>query len=121
MNEDQLYALARKRINQKHRRWLLWGIHLFAFLMYVGAATAYTGVHQGMLEFVVRAWFGVLVLHTLAIVMTQDRDLEIEQEVVKLRSGMDSLYEKPKRFELSDDGELEIMEAPYETASKRSR
>ena len=41
MSEDQLYEIARKRIDRKNRRWLLLGDGFFPFMLYIGAFTAY--------------------------------------------------------------------------------
>lgn len=112
MSEDQLYELARKRIDKRNRRWLLLGVNFFFFLMYVGAFTAYQGIPRNVGSFVALAWMGLLVLHVFYLNITQNRDEAIDSEVAKLR---DAVYEKPKRDKprlgLSDDGELTEIES----------
>ena len=103
MSEEPLYEIARRRIQQRNRRWTLWGVNFLAFLMYVGAFTAFSGIPRNVGEFILRAWFGVLVLHTTALVMTQDQEENIESEVAKLRNAVDST-QKPKRREFSEYG-----------------
>ncbi len=106
MSEEQLYELARNRIDRKNRRWILWGVNFLTFLIYVGAFVAFSGIPRNQGVFVALAWFGVLVLHAVIISMTQNRDEAIEGEVAKLRA---LVYEKPKRLELGEDGELVDM------------
>ena len=103
MSEDQLYEIARKRIDRRNRRWLLLGVNFFFFLMYVGAFTAYQGIPRNVGAFFALAWMGVLVLHVFYLNVTQNRDEAIDGEVAKLR---EAIYEKPKRLGLTDDGEL---------------
>ena len=103
MSEDQLYELARKRIDKRNRRWLLLGVNFFFFLMYVGAFTAYQGIPRNVGAFFALVWLGFLVLHVFYLNITQNRDEAINIEVAKLR---DTIYEKSKRIELTDDGEL---------------
>jgi hypothetical protein len=111
MSEDQLYELARKRIDRKNRRWMLLGVNFFMFLLYVGAFTAFSGIPRNVGAFVALAWMGVLVLHVFMVNITQNRDEAIDSEIAKLREAVE--YEKPKRLELSDDGEFtESLEEP---------
>ncbi len=106
MSEEQLYELARKRIDRKNQRWILWGADFLAFLIYVGAFVTFKpgnpGVHN-LGVFIALAWIGVLCLHGVIISMTQNRDQQVESEVARLR---EAVYEKPKRLELDEDGEL---------------
>ncbi len=117
MSEDQLYEIARKRIDKRNRRWMLLGVNFFLFLLYVGAFTAYPGIPRNVGAFMALAWLGVLVLHVFSVNINQNRDEAIDGEVAKLREALE--YEKPKRLELSDDGELsETIEAPSEQISR---
>jgi hypothetical protein len=107
MSEDQLYELARKRIDKRNRRWLLLGVNFFFFLMYLGAFTAYQGIPRNVGSFFALAWMGFLVLHIFVTNLAINRDDAIDGEVAKLR---DAIYEKPKRFRLTD-GELTDIES----------
>jgi hypothetical protein len=112
MSEDQFYELARQRIDRKNRRWILWGVDFLVFLIFIGAMVSFRDIPHNVGTFIVMAWFGVLVLHGVIISMTQNREADIASEVAKLRQAAD-VYEKPKRLELSDDGELsESIEVP---------
>jgi hypothetical protein len=105
MSDDPLYDLARKRIDQRNRRWMLWGANLLAWLIYMGAFIALPGalpVGFGLMILVV--WAGILILHGVILGVMQGRDEEIEREVERLRRAV--YDEKPKRLELSEDGEL---------------
>ena len=111
MSEDQLYELARRRIDRKNRRWIFWGVDFLMFLIFVGAFVSFSGIPRNVGAFMALAWFGVLVLHAVTISMTQNREEDIASEVAKLRQAVE--YEKPKRLELTDDGELsESIEVP---------
>ncbi|MEO8396208.1 MAG: hypothetical protein ABI700_24655 [Chloroflexota bacterium] len=117
MSEDQLYEIARKRIDRKNRRWLLLGVNFFLFMVYIGAFTMFTGIPRNIGAFMALAWLGVLVLHVFIINVTQNRDEAIDGEIAKLREALE--YQKPKRLELTDDGELsESVEAPSEQISR---
>ena len=52
------------------------------------------------------------VMHCILISMAESRANDIEKEVAKLREA--TAYEKPKRIELTDDGELEEIVDEYE-------
>ncbi len=117
MSEDQLYELARKRIDRRNRRGILLGVDFFAFLIYVGAfVSLYNVIPHGLGVFIALAWFGVLAFHVIFLSVTQNRDEAIEQEVAKLR---EQVWEKPKRLDL-DDNDGELIDFP-ETSSEKSR
>jgi hypothetical protein len=121
MYEEQLYELARQRIDRKNRRWFLWGVNFLLFLMFIGAFVTFRGIPRDVGTFMALAWFGVLALHGITIGMTQNREQEIASEVAKLREAVE--YEKPKRasnrVELIDDGELsESIELPNQRISR---
>ena len=96
MSEDQLYEIARKRIDRRNRRWLLLGVNFFFFLMYVGAFTAYSGIPRNIGAFFALAWMGVLVLHVFYLNVTQNRDEAIDGEVAKLREAIYEEAEAPR-------------------------
>jgi hypothetical protein len=124
MSEQELYDVARQRIDRRNRRWIIWFIHLALLVAYVGAFILLTNT-----SFVLEAvallvvWGGVFTLHTVYTFIADSREKDIEAEVAKLRS---TLYEKPKRteqrLELRDDGELvEAAEEPNLRRSARSK
>jgi hypothetical protein len=121
VSDGELYEIARGRIDRRNRRWTLWAIHLAAFAIYFGlfiflaAQTEFAVVATAILF----AWGGLFTLHTILAGMAQSRDGDIESELAKLRHAY---YEKPKRLELGEDGELvevEGLEEEY-TSSKRN-
>ena len=66
MPDEELYEIARSRIDRRNRRWLLLGADIFAFMLYVGAFVSLCGViPRGLGVFIAVAWVGVLVLHVL--------------------------------------------------------
>jgi len=99
MSEEQLYTIARQSIDRKNRRWLLWGLNLIAFLLYVGAFTAYPGIPRNMGGFIEQAWFALMVAHSTALVLMHDSEAGIDGEIARLCKGT---HEKPKRRELSE-------------------
>lgn len=107
MSEQELYEIARERIDQRNRRWTRWAIHLatvagtLALLIWSGD-TGFADIAAGIFL----GWGGVFAMHTIWLGMAESRDEDIEKEVVKLRAAMDNAYEKPKRLGISDDGEL---------------
>jgi hypothetical protein len=119
MTEQELQEIARARIDQRNRRWTLWGVDLAAFIAYVGLFIVITINEFSVLAlFILLAWSGLFTLHTLVVAMSQTRSKDIENEVTRLS---DDFYEKPKRLGLGEDGELvEIEEDDYE-AEKAKR
>lgn len=116
MDSDQLYELARQRIDRRNRRWTLWSLNLgglilsLALLILVSSTTAAA---------IFMAWAGVFTLHTILAAMAHSRDQDIEHEAARLR---DIVHEKPKRLELSEDGELiDDDEYEYLSADKRKQ
>lgn len=104
MSEQELYQIARQRIDQRNRRWTLWAFNLAGLVLSLAAMvllgdTGYDDIAAG----VFLAWGGIFTLHTIVAAMAQSRDGDIEGEVAKLR---DAFYEKPKRLEVGEDGEL---------------
>jgi hypothetical protein len=106
MSDQELYEIARRRIDKRNRRWIFWAIDLMVLIMLVAALvflgdTTYATIGVAALL----GWAGIFVLHTIMATMAESRDKDIEGEVAKLRDAV-SVYEKPKRVELSEDGEL---------------
>jgi len=104
MSEQELYEIARQRIDRRNRRWTLWGIDLAALMaslaaLILSSETQFTNLAAA----VFMAWIGLFTLHTIMALLTETREKDIEGEVAKLR---DAVYEKPKRLELAEDGEL---------------
>lgn len=104
MSEEQLYKLARQRVNRNTRRVLLLGLNILGFLLFVGAFAGFAIVPRSAGVFISVAWMGLIVLHVLLLGVLEYRKEAIESEVAKLR---EMIYEeKPKRLELGEDGEL---------------
>lgn len=119
MSEQELYQIAQQRINTRNRRWTLWAVDLAGLVLSLAALvflgdSSYTNIAAAIFL----AWGGIFTLHTIVAAMAQSRDGDIEGEVAKLR---DAFYEKPKRLEVGEDGELvERDNWEYEdSASKR--
>ncbi|MBI1282391.1 MAG: hypothetical protein GC179_29965 [Anaerolineaceae bacterium] len=106
MSEQEIYEIAQRRIDQRNRRWTIWGIDL-AGLILVLAALIFLGetAYVTTAAAIFMAWAGIFTLHTIVVAMAQSREKDIHAEVDKLRDVI-SDYEKPKRLELGDDGEL---------------
>lgn len=120
MSEDQLYTLARQRIDRRNRRWTLWAFDLGGLVLSLALLIL---IGNTLTAAIFMAWGGVFTLHTILAAMAHSREKDIEQEVARLRRAADAGYadEKPKRLELSEDGELveypaddENVKAKYE-------
>lgn len=117
MSDDELYELARNRINRRTRRFLLLGVNFFAFLLFVAAYAGLGIVPSNVGKFITLVWMGVFILHVILLGVTQYRKEAIESEVAKLRELM--YDEKPKRddvtsrLRINDDGELIDFDEPY--------
>jgi hypothetical protein len=104
MSEQEIYEIARRRIDKRNRRWTLWGIDLAGLILAVSALILLgETVYVNFAAAIFMAWAGVFVLHTIVAALGHSRDSDIESEAAKLRGAV---YEKPKRLELTDDGEL---------------
>jgi hypothetical protein len=100
MSEQELYEIASQRIDQRTRRWTLWAVNL-AVLIFCLA-----GVVSNIVSVAIfLAWGGVFTFHTIVAGFAEARQGEIDSLVDKLRAARE-MYEKPKRLELSEDGEL---------------
>jgi hypothetical protein len=104
MSEQEIYEIARQRIDRRNRRWTIWSVNLAGLILSLAALillgkTAYVDTAAA----VFMAWAGFFTFHTIMAAMAQSREQDIEGEVAKLR---EAIYEKPKRLELGEDGEL---------------
>jgi hypothetical protein len=120
MSEQELYQIARQRIDKRNRRWIFWGVDLAGLTVALGALILSGETGSATIPAAIfLAWGGIFTLHTIVAWMAQSRDEDIEGEVAKLR---DAVYEKPKRLEVGEDGELverDNWEYEEEATSKR--
>jgi hypothetical protein len=122
MSDDQLYEIARRRVQQRNRRWSLWALNLGVLILTL-AGMILMGSEVTVAIFL--AWTAIFVVHTIILGFAESSASSIENEVAKLRkaASIDS-YEKPKhRLELTDDGELTEMieERGDANAAQRSK
>jgi hypothetical protein len=107
MSNQELYEIARQRIDHRNRRWTLWAVDLAVLIATVGVMILLVDTPYQMISLAVMiAWAGVFTLHTIVAAMAQSRPDDIEKEVAKLREAMPEAYEKPKRLHLTHDGEI---------------
>ena len=125
MSDEQIYAIARKRIQQRNRRWSLWAVDLGVLILTL-AAMIMMGDDVTLAIFL--GWGAIFVVHTIILGFAESSEGSIENEVAKLRkaAAASDLYEKPKRdssrLELSDDGELsESIDVPNEQIQQNQR
>ncbi|MBI1256326.1 MAG: hypothetical protein GC204_02540 [Chloroflexi bacterium] len=121
MSDEQLYKIARQRIQQRNRRWSLWALDLGVLIVTL-AAMIMAGNDITVAIFL--TWGAIFVVHTIITAFAESSESSIEREVARLRKAAaeSNLYEKPKRLELSDDGELsESIDAPNEQVQRVSR
>jgi len=115
MSETELYEIARARIDRRNRRWTLWAIDLVGLM---GSLAALILLNTDLTAAVFMGWIGVFAFHTIVAWLATSRENDIESEVAKLR---EAVYEKPKRLEVSDDGELVEQEGwEYEEEREQS-
>ncbi len=71
----------------------------------------------------VLAWLGLVVLHTLRVIYVELREFAVKRAVRReiRQYRPDGDYEKPKRLEISDDGELVDWRVESEEASVRAK
>ncbi len=109
MSDHELYEIAKQRVNQRTRRWMLWGVNLLGLIFSLTMVILLgDSVYSNTAVALFMAWMGAFAFHSLLAWQAEHRTGDIENEVVKLRAAMD--YEKPKRLEISDDGELMDVE-----------
>jgi hypothetical protein len=107
MSEQELYDIARQRIDKRNRRWTFWAIDLAGLILSMAALILLgDSVYATVGAAVFMAWAGIFTFHTIMAAMAQSRDKDIEGEVAKLRDAAGAFYEKPKRMELTEDGEI---------------
>src|SRR3954454_17067400 len=117
MSDAQLYEIARRRIQQRNRRWSLWALNLGVLILTL-AGLILTGSEITVAIFI--AWAAIFVVHTIILGFAESSESSIENEVARLRKATTAAatadrYEKPKRLELGEDGELlEMVEEPSE-------
>jgi hypothetical protein len=104
MSETELYEMARGRIDRRNRRWVFWAVDLAGLVLSLGALILLSkSAYVTIAAAVFLSWGGVFTLHTILAALAHNRDQDIEGEMDKLRA---LVYEKPKRTEVGEDGEL---------------
>ncbi len=110
MSDEELYEIAQRRVNQRNLRWTLWSIDLAGLILSLAAIVMLEHTSYAVLsEAVFLAWGGIFTMHTILTALSSRRERSIEREVARLRDEA-AVYEKPKRLELSDDGEIVEVE-----------
>lgn len=105
MSNDELYEIARQRVDRRNRLLTILGVHGAALTAYVGVFIVLASTEYAQLAVAgLVAWGGLFVLHCILFGLAWSRHDDISGEVAKLRKAMD--YEKPKRLALAEDGEL---------------
>jgi hypothetical protein len=120
MSSQELYEIARERVDARSRRTKLWALDVGGMLLWLAVIALVGDTALGPIAGAVfLAWLAVLSVHTIMLAATRHRADDIEQEVARLR---DAIYdEKPKRVQLSDEGELIEPGDWDEVDAKRSR
>lgn len=119
MSEHELYEIARQRVAQRQRRWTLWSVDLLGLIGSLVALIAFgERGYANLLAAIFIGWMGLFAVHTILAYMAENRESDVAKEVAKLRTALE--YEKPKRLELSDDGELVDWEAEAAEKSKHA-
>lgn len=117
MSEQELYAIAERRVARRQRRWIWWSLNLLGLSFSLVAFIAFNDTPSSTLFLAAfLGWIGVFVFHSILLWMAEARDEDIAKEVAKLRASLN--YEKPKRLELSDDGEIIEPNEPPERVKR---
>ena len=108
MSDQEIYEIVERRIDQRNRRRLLWAVDLAGLVLalaglIVVSDSAMNPVYENWAAAVFIAWGGVFTLHSIMLWLGETRQSDIESEVARLRQ---TDYEKPKRLQLSEEGEL---------------
>lgn len=121
MSEQELYEIASKRVDQRTRRWTLWAVNLMVLvLLLAGMVMMGDTAFATLATAVFLAWGGIFTFHTIVAGFAEARQGEIDSLMDKLRAARTADYEKPKRLELSEDGELvEPEEVEHEVRRQR--
>lgn len=119
MSEQELYEIARKRVLRRNRRWMFWTLDLFVLIIALVALIVAGGTAPAVAGFL--TWGAIFTTHTIILGFTESTDESIENEVVKLRQAYERTYEKPKRLELGEDGELTEVDEREHDDAQRSR
>ncbi len=103
--DDELYTLARNRIDKRNRQIYLLGANVLGMFVYLGAFAALgDAIPKGVGVFIAIVWIGLVGFHAMMLSAMQNRKGEIDREVERLRQAI--YDEKPKRLALDEDGEL---------------
>jgi hypothetical protein len=118
--EDEIYEVAKQRIDQRNRRRMLWALDLGGLTLSLALVAL---VESPITAALFLAWGGIFTVHTILMVMANTKSRDIEREVARLRaaSAATASYEKPKRLELGDDGELIEIDDLAELSDKARR
>jgi hypothetical protein len=116
MSDQELYEIASQRIRRRNRRWILWSLNLGVLLLLLAGMILAGGGRTALTFFL--AWGAVFTTHTIILGFIESTDGSIENEVARMRRAVQSkhvasdsaVYEKPKRLELGEDGELSEVE-----------
>lgn len=107
MSDREIYEIVERRIDQRNRRRMLWAFNLAGLILtlavLIASGSLGNSVYEDWAAAIFMGWGGVFTLHSIMLWMAESRENDIEKEVARLRQ-VD--YEKPKRLELSDEGEL---------------
>ena len=108
MSNQEIYEIVERRIDQRNRRRMLWAIDLAGLVLALAGMIAISeragnSVYGDWAAAVFIGWGGIFTLHTIMLWLTETRQSDIDSEVARL-TRVD--YEKPKRLELSEEGEL---------------
>jgi hypothetical protein len=121
MSDQEFYEIARRRIDQRNRRWTFWAVDLAGLILAVAALVFLGDTEYSTIAVTVfMAWAGIFTFHTIIAALAQSRDGDIEGEVAKLREAAAVNYEKPKRLEVGEDGEL-VERDNWETEEMQER
>jgi len=119
MSEQELYEIARKRVLRRNRRWTFWTLDLFVLIISLVALIVSNGNMLFVAGFL--TWGAIFTTHTIILAFAESTEGSIENEVVKLRKAYEREYEKPKRLELGEDGELTEADDLEHDDAQRSR
>lgn len=118
MANQELYEMARERIDRRYRRWRLWAFNLAGLIFTVALLVLLSDTgYEPIAAALMMTWAGQFVAHTILVGMAHSRDEDIEKEVAKLR---DAAFEKPKRLGLSEEGEI-VEAAGWEADAEERR